>query len=235
MKKDNNPTTTSTLAPASNSAPLAADTALATSINLRLTDLPAGWSTSTAAGQVPRPPVAPAAAEVTANRLLASCIGASYPTVAGLFGGSVLAGQTDTISSPKFQSGSDPNIQMYSVTTVMGTAAEAQALAVPFANPNFTNCFGEYQTALISATIPGATAAVQSVSLSAPAGVKTFGYLTQLSIPNQASQVIGEAFIVGGRIETRLEPTTDGPPVPSEAFTPAYNAVSGRIGAAVNR
>jgi hypothetical protein len=234
VKKDSNPTTT-TLTPASNSSPLAADTALATAINLRLTDLPAGWSTSTTTGQVPRPPIPPATAEVKANRLLASCVGASYASVAGLFGGSVLSGQTDSVSSPRFQSGSDPNIQMYSVTTVLSTPAEAQALAAPFANPNFVNCFGEYQTALASAAVPGATATVQAVTLTAPTGVKSFGYLTQLVIPNQANQVIGEAFLIGGRIETRLEPTTDGPPVPSDAFNPAYNAVAGRIATSVNK
>jgi hypothetical protein len=107
-------------------------------------------------------------------------------------------------------------------------------LTLPFANPNFANCFGEYQTALVSAAVPGATATVQVVSLAAPAGVKSFGYLTNLTIPNQGNQVVGEAFMVGGRIETRLEPTTDGPAVPSDAFNSAYNAIAGRIAAARN-
>ncbi len=227
-------TTAPTLTPTSSPSPVAADAALAASINLRLTDLPTGWSTSTATGQVARPPVAPAAAQVRADRLLASCVGVDYATVAGLFGGSVIPGQTDSARSPKFQSPSDANIQMYSATAVMGTAARAQSLTLPFANPNFVNCFGEYQTALVSAAVPGATATVQVVSLAAPAGVKSFGYLTNLTIPNQANQVVGEAFMVGGRIESRLEPTTGGPAVPSDAFDSAYNAIAGRIAAARN-
>ena len=124
---------------------------------------------------------------------------------------------------------------MYSVTSVMATAAAAQALAVPFANPDFVNCYTGYQTALMTAAVPGATATVQAVTLAAPTGVKTYGYLTQVTIPNQPSQVIGQAFMIGGRIESRLEPTTDGPTVPSGAFTPAYDAITGRIAAALGR
>ncbi|HUY66637.1 MAG TPA: hypothetical protein VMV06_07455 [Acidimicrobiales bacterium] len=234
VKKDNAPTRV-TSPPTSVASRVAIDTALAASINLRLSDLPAGWGTSTGAGQVARPPVAPAGAMVRANQLLASCVGVDYPAVAGLFGGSVVPGQTASVASPKFQSGSDPNLQMYSVTSVMGTAAAAQALAVPFANPDFVNCYAGYQTALVTAAVPGATATVQAVTLAAPTGVKTYGYLTQVSIPNRPSQVIGQAFMIGGRIESRLEPTTDGPTVPSGAFTPAYDAMSGRIASALGR
>jgi hypothetical protein len=227
--------TTATSVPATpTSSPVAADTELAASINLRLTDLPAGWALSTATGQVARPPTPPAAAQVQANRAFAVCVGASYPVVAGLFGESVLPGQTASVRSSTFQSGSDPNIQMHSVTTVMSSVAAARALTTPFANPNFVNCFGQYQTALVSAAVPGATAAIQTVALVAPTGVQAYGYVTMLTIPNQSSQVIGEAFMVGGRIETRLEPTTNGPAVPSEDFFPAYNAVVGRIAASVN-
>jgi hypothetical protein len=234
LRPSNNHTATPPLAPTPSSSPLAADTALATSVNLRLSDLPAGWIPGVTAGQVARPPVTSAAAQVGANRSLASCIGVDYPPAAGLFGGSVLPGQTDSVRSPRFQSGADPNIQMYSTTTIMGTAAGAQALAVPFANPKFASCFGQYQTALVSSAVPGATAQVQVVTLTAPAGVKAFGYVTTLTIPNQANQVIGEGFMVGGRIEMRLEPTTNGPAIPSDAFNPAYTAVVGRIAGALN-
>jgi hypothetical protein len=41
--------------------------------------------------------------------------------------------------------------------------------------------------------------------------------------------VVGEAFIIGGRTETRLEPSTNGPAVPATAFGPAYNNVVGRV------
>jgi len=65
--------------------------------------------------------------------------------------------------------------------------------------------------------------------------VQSFGYLTTLTIPNQGSEVIGQAFMVGGRIESTLEPTTGGVPVPTDAFTPAYNAISGRVGLDVGK
>ena len=64
---------------------------------------------------------------------------------------------------------------------------------------------------------------------------RPFGYLTTLTLPNQGSQVIGQAFIIGGRIVSTLEPTTGGPPVPTTAFTPAYNAIAGRVALAVNK
>lgn len=78
--------------------------------------------------------------------------------------------------------------------------------------------------------MPGATASVQTVPLTAPAGVQTFAYLTTLTIPNQGSEVIGQAFMIGGRVESTLEPTTGGAAVPTDAFNSAYTAVSGRVG-----
>ncbi len=230
-----NGSTTATTQPSVTSpSAVAADTALAVSINLRLADLPAGWTQVSSAGQVVRPPVAPAAAQVQANRALAACVGVDYPTAAGLFGGSVLPGQTNAVRSPTYASGSDPNVQMYSMTTIMSSHARTQALVAPFTNPNFANCYGQYQSALASSAVPGATAQVQVVTLSAPTGVQAFGYLTTLNIPNQGSEIIGQAFMLGGRIETRLQPTTNGPAVPSDAFNPAYNAVAGRISRALN-
>jgi hypothetical protein len=73
------------------------------------------------------------------------------------------------------------------------------------------------------------------VTLTAPTGVQSFGYLTTLTIPNQGSEVIGQAFILGGRIESVLEPTTGGAAVPTDAFTSAYNAISGRVGLDVSK
>ena len=156
-------------------------------------------------------------------------------TVAGLFGGSVLPGQTDSVRSPTFQSGSDPGIQMYSVTTVMGSPAALDAVSAPFTNPSFVACFGHYQQTLASATVPGATAQVQVVSLPTPAGVTTSAYLTTFTLPGQGTDVVGEAFLRAGRIETRLEPSTNGPAVPYDAFTPAYDAIADRLGLAANK
>jgi hypothetical protein len=139
------------------------------------------------------------------------------------------------VRSPTYASGADPNIQMYSATTIMSTASQVQALVAPFNNPNFAACYAQYQTAVVTAaTVPGASAQVQSVTLTAPAGVRSFGYVTTFTIPNQGTQVVGQAFMLGGRIETVLQPSTNGPPVPSEAFNPAYTGVVGRIAHALN-
>jgi hypothetical protein len=214
---------------------VAADTALAASINLRLTDLPATWTNSTAAGQGTRPPVAPANAQVQADQALASCLGVSYPTVAGLFGGAAIPGQTGSATSPTFQSGTDPDIQMYTTTTVLGTAARAQTLAAPFAEPNFVTCFGQYQSSLVSAAVPGSTASIEVVTLAPPAGVKAYGYVTTLTIPAEGTEVIGEGYMIGGRVESKIEPTTNGPTIPTDAFNSAFNAVSGRVAQAQSR
>ncbi len=227
VKRHDNSTTTATtaLVPVTT-----ADTALAAAVNLHQNDLPSGWTASTAAGQPVRPPVAPAAAQAQATRTLAQCLGSTPSTISGLFAGTVLPGQTGAATSPSFRSPTDPTIAMHSVTRVMGSDAEAQALATPFTNANFQACYTAYQSSVVSAAVPGATAAVQTVPLTAPTGVQSFGYLTTLTIPNQGTEVIGQAFIVGGRIESTLEPTTGGAPVPTDAFTPAYNAIAGRVG-----
>jgi hypothetical protein len=179
--------------------------------------------------------VAPANAQVQADQAMAACLGVSYPTVAGLFGGAAIPGQTGSATSPTFQSGTDPDIQMYTTTTVFGTAAQAQTLAAPFTEPNFVTCFGNYQTSLVSAAVPGSTAQIEVVTLAPPAGVKAYGYLTTLTIPGQGTEVIGEGFMIGGRIESKIEPTTNGPSVPTDAFDSAFNAVSGRVGEAQHR
>jgi hypothetical protein len=238
--KKRNSTTATTLAPAVSPtspvpSPTVAANALASTINLRLGDLPAGWAPRAAVGQVARPPVAPVAAQVRATTAMAHCLGVSSVTTAGLFGTAALPGQTGAALSPTFQSAANPTIQMYSSTRVMTTPAEAQALAAPFANPSFVACFGAFQSALVAAAVPGATASVQPVSLAVPAGVTTFAYLTTLTIPNQGTEIVGQAFMIGGRVESKLEPTTGGPPVPTDAFTPAYNAITGRIALAVGR
>ncbi len=228
VKRHDNATTTATTTAGVTGT--AADTALAASINLRQTDLPSGWVPSTAAGQPVRPPVAPAAAQAQATRALAQCLGSTTTTISGLFAGTAVPGQSGSATSPSFQSPSDPTVRMNSVTRVMTSDALAQSLATPFTNASFVACYTAYQSSVVSAAVPGATATVQSVPLAAPTGVQSFGYLTTLTIPNQGSEVIGQAFMVGGRIESVLEPTTGGAPVPTDAFTPAYNAISGRVG-----
>jgi hypothetical protein len=233
VKKNNNSNTTATTVPGLSAS--ARDAALAASINLRQTDLPAGWAPTTTAASPARPPVAPAAAQGQASRALAQCLVVPVDTVTGLFSGVVLTGQTGSATSPVFQSPAAPTVRMYSATRVMTTAPQAKALATPFTDSNFVSCYAAYQSSVVAAAVPGATAQVQTVPLSAPTGVQAFGYLTTLTIPNQGSQVVGQAFIIGGRIVSTLEPTTGGPPVPTTAFTPAYNAIAGRVALAVNK
>ena len=237
VKKNN--TTTATTPPTAvtspSPSPAVADAALAASINLHLTDLPAGWTQTVGPGQVPTTSLAPASAQARANQALAGCLGEPVAVVSGLFGGGVIPGQTASIRSPSFQSGADPNIQMFSETKVFQTTAEAQSLAAPFARANFATCFGQYQSSLVAAAVPGATAQVETVQLQSPAGIRGFGYLTTLTVPNQGTQVVGEAFIVGGRMETVIEPTTNGPPVPQAPFGAAYNSVTARMALAVDK
>jgi hypothetical protein len=235
FKKHNNSTPPVTTPAVVAPPTAAADVALAGSINLRLTDLPVGWTRSPTTVQGAIPPVAPAASQVQAERIFAACVAQPLAVVAGMFGTAPLPGQTTTVKSPTYQSGTDANFQMYSNTTVVGTAAEAAPLAAPFANPNFVTCFTQFQSALIASSVSGASAQVAVVHLAAPAGAKTFGYITTFTLPNQGTEVVGEAFILGGRTQTRLEPTTNGPPVSTSAFAPAYAAVVGRVAQAANK
>jgi len=231
--KHRNNSTTTTVAPAVPSGGAAA-LALAQSINLRPTDLPAGWTRDTTPGAATRPPAPTATALASANQALSTCLDQPAAIMSGLFGASA-PGQLALAISPVFQSGSDPGIQMYSATRTMGTAAEAQALAAPFAAPNFATCYGTYQTTLASAAVPGATAAVQVITLTAPSTVHSFGYVTTFTLPGQGTEVVGQAFIIGGRTETRLQPSTNGPAIPSSDFNPPYNAIVGRVAQAAAR
>jgi hypothetical protein len=222
---DNNstPTTAATTPVPSQSV---ADKALAASVNLRLTDLPSGWTRVAANPAVPAPS---ATAQLQAQRTLASCLGQPVAVVAGLFGSGRLPGQSGTAASPTFQSGSDAGIQMASTTEVLATVADTRALTAPFGSPKFVTCFTQYQSALAAASVTGATATVTPVTLTAPTGVTTFAYLTTVTIPGKGSEVKGQAFIFGGRIGTLLAPTTNGPPVPQTDFAMAYDSITARI------
>ena len=232
--RNNSNSTTTTVAGSSVPPRVAADTALAASINLRLTDLPTGWTRSPSTVQPPVP-VAPASAQAQAVSGLSSCLSQPNGLIAGLFGSATVPGASAAVSSPIFQSAADAGIQMSSRTTVMGTSAGNQVLAAPFANPSFASCFAAYQTALVSAVAPGATATVQTVALPVPAGVRSFGYLTTFTAPGGHSAVEGEAFIFGTRTETRLTPMTNGPAVPQATFASAYDAITTRVAEAANK
>ena len=232
--RNNSNSTTTTVAGSVVPPRAAADTALAASINLRLTDLPTGWTRSPSTVQPPVP-VAPASAQAQAVSGLSSCLSQPNGLVAGLFGSATVPGAAAAVSSPIFQSAADTGIQMSSRTTVMATSAGNQVLAAPFANPSFASCYAAYQTALVSAVAPGATATVQSVALPVPAGVRSFGYLTTFTAPGGHSAVEGAAFIFGTRTETRLTPMTNGPAVPQATFASAYDSITTRVAQAANK
>jgi len=230
---------TTTAPPATSVTPptsaVAADHALAVSINLRLADLPPGW---TVARPTPTStPTSPSGrtAQTQAVAAFAGCLGMPVSTISQLFGDTPQADVVASASSPVFQSPTDPNIQMQSSTNVVRTPADAVADAAPFTKPNFVPCFQAFETAAAAATsAPGTTAQVTAVPLTPPTGGQAFGYLTTLTIPGQGTAVVGSAFIIGGRIEATLQPSTNGPAVPSAAFSSAYDAMINRISAASN-
>ncbi len=233
VKKHNNSTTTAT-APPTTSA-VAADAALAASINLRVTDLPAGWARVPATVPPASPLAAPLQAQRTADTALAGCLGIPVSAASGLFGGTAQSGEVATASSPSFQDSSATGFQMHSTTTVMASAAQVQALAAPFAAASFVPCYSQHQSALVAAASPGSVAQLQVVTLSAPAGVKAYGYLTNITTVSGGKDVVGQAFMFGGRVSSLLEPTTNGPPVPTSAFVPAFDAMAARIAGASSR
>ena len=222
----NNAATTTTVAPAPSGA--AADLTLAGTINLRLTDLPAGWTRGTAVASV-RPPAPSATARASAQQALATCLGQPVAAVSGLLGPTPAAGQTASATSPTYVSSTVPGLQMFSTTSVLANAADAKALTAPLAAPTFLTCYGQYESALVSAAVPGSTAQVTAVTLTAPAPVTSYGYLITYTIPGQGTEVVGQAFIIGGRTATVLEPSTTGSSIPSADFNPPYTAVVGRV------
>ena len=231
------PTTspTSSTTPTSSSVPAsAADQALAVSINVRLSDLPSGWSQSSPASANPTPSPAQVQANNRAVTAFATCLGLPVDTINSLFNSTVQPDQTAAANSPTFAEITNSSITMQSSTTIVKSAADAQQDTLAFQKANFATCFGQFQTIEASVQNPGATVTVAPVSLSAPAGVTVYGYLSTLTA-GTSTAVLGDAFIIGGRIETSLQPATNGPPVPSDAFNSAYTAVVGRVAASVSK
>jgi hypothetical protein len=70
---------------------------------------------------------------------------------------------------------------------------------------------------------------VSQVTLTAPAGVTVYGYLSTVAVPGQGTRVLGNGYMVGGRVVAAIDPVTNGPPVPSSAFNPAFDAMTSRI------
>jgi len=237
VAKRNSSSTTAASAPAAASpaAAAAADTALAGTVNLRLADLPPGWSQAPLAQATVRPPVAPAAAQADATNAMASCLGTSYAVVSGLFDGGSLPGQTSLVQSPVFQDPTGSALEMGSRTMTLTSPGQVQALDGVFTSPKFVGCYQQYMGALVAGAVAGATAQVQAVTLPEPPAVQSYGVVTTYTIPGSGTEVVGDAYMLGGRSVSILQPTTNGPAVPGGVFTEAYDAVSGRVSAAASR
>lgn len=233
ITKKNSPTTTApVVAPTSTAV---ADTVLAGSINLRLADLPSGWTQVPPAQAAVRLPVAPAVAQANAANAMASCLNTSYAVVSGLFASGSLTGQTSLVQSPVFASAAGSTFEMASRTTTMTSPGQVQALDAVFTSPKFDLCFQGYQTALAQATVPGASVQTQSVSLPAPAGVSTHGLVSTYTLPGIGTEVVGDAYLLGGRVITVIHPSTNGSAIPSDVFSLAYRAIAGRVAASVTK
>jgi hypothetical protein len=117
----------------------------------------------------------------------------------------------------------------------LASPAQVQALDGLFTNPKFDACYQQYLGTLAAGAVPGATAQVQPVSLTAPTGVQAYGVVTTYTLPGSGAEVVGDAFMLGGRVVSVLQPSTNGPAIPGNVFSPAYDAVVGRVAAAAHR
>jgi hypothetical protein len=230
-KRSNNTTTPPAAAPGAvvPGSASAVDTALAASINLRSSDLPTGWTVTPPAQAVVRPPVAPAVIQAAAVNTMAACLNSSYSVVSGLFGTGALPGQTSLVASPAFQSAAGSSFAMGSRTMTLASAGQVQAVEPLFTNPKFDACYQQYVSALAVGAVAGATVAVQPVTLVAPSGSQAYGVVSTYTIPGAGTEVVGDAYMLGGRVVSILQPSTNGPAIDASVFGPAYNAVVGRV------
>lgn len=216
--------------PTTTPSPPSADQQLANSINLRLTDLPAGWARVPPAGSSLTPAQKRAQAKVVDQ--FASCLGMSDAFIGGLFGNLPQTDQAAAGNSPTFATASSPATIVGSHTTVVKTAADATADAVPFTKPNFASCFGQFQNASAAVQVSGGTAQTSEFALFAPTGVGTYAYTTTTTLPGQGTILAENIFMIGGRTETGLTFQTAGTTVSSDAVDSAYTAMVQRIAGA---
>ena len=239
VTKNNNSSTTATTATTSPTASLsspAVDKALATSTNLQLSDLPVGWKQAPGStASISATTTTGKATESTASTAFATCLGTSAAIIGQVFGTTPQADETVASTSPVFQSPLDSQIEMQSAVNIVKTAADAKADATAFTRPGLAPCFQQFQAASASALAPGTTAKVEQVTIAAPTGGVAYGFITTFTVPNQGTRVVGDAYIIGGRIEATLQPSTHGPAIPSDAFNAAYNAMVARISASAHK
>jgi hypothetical protein len=211
----------------STAAPPSADQQLANSINLRLTDLPAGWARVPTPGSSLTPAQKRAQAKVVDQ--FAGCLGMPQAFIGGLFGSLPQTDQVAAADSPTFATASSPATIAGSHTTVVKTAADATADTVPFTKPNFTSCFSQFQNGSAGVQVSGGTAQASEFTLFAPTGVHTYAYTTTITLPGQGTILTESIFMIGGRTETGLTFQTAGTSVSSDAVDSAYTAMVQRI------
>ena len=98
-------------------------------------------------------------------------------------------------------------------------------------NPKFDTCYQQYRTSLAQAAAPGSTVVVQPVTLTAPTGAQAFGVVSTYTLPGAGTQVVGDAYLLGGRLVTVIQPSTSGAAIPSNVFATAFNSVAARMAA----
>jgi hypothetical protein len=211
----------------STAAPPSADQQLANSINLRLTDLPGGWARVPPVGSGLTPTQKRAQTKVVDQ--FADCLSMPRAFIGGLFGDLPQKDQVAAGDSPTFATAASPATIAGSHTTVVKTAADATADAVPFTKPNFTSCFSQFQNGSAAVQISGGTAQTSEFNLFAPTGVHTYAYTTTITLPGKGTVLTESIFMIGERTETGLTFQTAGTAVSSDAVDSAYVAMVQRI------
>jgi hypothetical protein len=214
----------------STTAPPSADQQLVNSVNLRLSDLAGGWARVPPVGSSLTPAQKRSQANVVDQ--FATCLGMPAAFIGGLFGSLPQTDQVAAGDSPTFATAATPVAVAISHTTVVKTAANATADAVPFTKPNFTSCFSQFQNASAAVQVSGGTAQTSEFSVFAAAGVGTYGYTTTTTIPGKGKLLSETIFMIGGRTESGLTFQTTGSSVPSDAVDSAYAAMVRRIAGA---
>jgi hypothetical protein len=149
--------------------------------------------------------------------------------IGGLFGSLPQTDQVAAGDSPTFATAATPVTVVGSHTTVVRTAGDATADAVPFTKPNFTSCFSQFQSASVAVQASGGSSQTTAVPMFAPNGVSTFAYTTTATLPGKGTVLTDEVFMIGGRVETSLTFQTTGAPVSSDALDSAYMAMVQRV------
>ncbi len=137
--------------------------------------------------------------------------------------------------SPTFLSAAGSSLEMGSKTMTLASPGQVEALDGIFTNPKFDGCYQQYASALAAGTVSGGAAQVQPVTLSGPTGVQAYGVVTTYTLPGSGTEVVGDAYLLGGRVVSILQPSTSGAAIPGDVFTPAFDAVAGRVAAASSR